>query len=254
MLNALNAFFPIRCNMAFCYVENLNSSKPSEGRVFVAVFYNHNGSPIYVECFKRPLQVLHRHPLVKFWEANYGEHIRVRIVGSIYETWGLKAVRGLKSELIKYGAYFVDEEWFKVRDGLTDEVLKSSVSEVKQRAVFNRWVVKMKVKTFTPVFKVKQRVTVEQLNNYVDRVKDSLTTIEINFLNKLVDSFNVKTQMFNMVFSPQVLGKNITQERVKKIIINTAWLIKPVHSFRAQYSNEYVLAKNALKQLALMKR
>jgi hypothetical protein len=254
MLNVLNVFFPIKFSMAFCYVENLNSSKPSEGRVFVAVFYNQHGSPIHVECLKRPLQVLHRHPLVKFWEASQGEPMRVRIVGSIYETWVVKAVRGLKSELVKYGAHFVDEEWFKVRDGFTDEVLKSGVSEVKQRAALNRWVAKMKVKTFTPVVMIKQRVTVEQLEGYVDRVKDGLTTGELNFVRKLVDSFDIRTQKFHIVYSPQVLGVRMSPEQVKKMLMKTGWFVKQTHPFRAQYSNEYVLTKHALRQISLLKK
>lgn len=254
MWKTLNAFFPIKFSMAFCYVENLNSSKPSEGRVFVVVFYNSNGSPIHVECFKRPLQVLHRHPVVKFWEADMGAPMRVRVVGSLYETWVDKAVRGLKAELVKSGAHFIPDGWVSRREKFSMDVVNSKVSDVNQRAAVNRWVLKNKVKTFTPANSIKQRVTVAQLNNYVDRVKDGLTTGELNFVKNLVGCFNVKTQKFHVVYSPQVFGKKMPPEQVKKLVIKTGWLIKQVHPFRAQYSNDYVLTKNALKQVSLLKK
>lgn len=237
--------------MGYCFVENVNASKASEGRVFVVMFVNKYGAPVYVDIVSKPYVSLSRHRFTKLWNNLYHEPARAVILGSVYETWGRKAVRELVEGLTVGGGKIqpvdVTVEAYDVKAGLY------RMDKVKIQTIVNRWREVNKVKT-PPVKKFVPHtptVTRETLMKVLQPLKDNMSVEEYNLIVRIINAYNPLQKKANIVFMPKD-GEKLTVQRFKQLMPKIRWFFVLQGEYKPYYNNVFTVSKPVQRKASML--
>lgn len=235
--------------MGYYYVENLYSSKPSPGRVFVSMFVNRNGAPMLVDFSEKPYMKYVKHGFVKFWNEKYGEPARIVVLGTVYKTWGRKAVRVLNEMFIRGGLKiiaggFSEQKW-------DEKTALYRVDAAKLHTMLNIWGKKLEVKktqTVTVKPQPVEGVTKTVLKKHVETLKDSMAVEELNLLLRIVDTYDERTGFMDVVFMPTKPSQPHPRA-VKTLLPKTRWCVVLKGDFKPHTVNRFMLNRGVKRKL-----
>jgi len=241
--------------MGYYFVEG-KLVKPSTGRVFVFMFTNFNKTPIRVFYSTNPHMFLSRNMLIKQWNKQHNHPAHIVVLGTVLEKNSHKAVTSL-NELLKLNHVEMLSTTHKnVKQTIAElndkKLLFQRIDKTRLRGILNKWAVENNVKnpygmltnnnvnSKTKVSNVAGKLTKKQLTEHVHSIADGLTTIQLNVLLKIVDSFNERTQTSTVVFMPTgafttISGKT-SHEMMRKTLNQLKYVFTLTHKY-APYTN-----------------
>ena len=237
--------------MGYCFLENVNASKASDGRVFVVMFVNKNGAPVYVDIVLKPYVSLSRHRFTKIWNNFYDEPSHVVMLGSVYETWARKAVRELTEMLTLAGGKIqpknVTVDSYDVKAGLC------RMEPTKKQSVLNRWRSINKIKT-PPVKKNTPHIptiTRETLMQVLEPLAENMSVEEFSLIKQIIKTYDPLQKTANIVFMPHV-SKGLTPQQIKKLIPKIRWFFVLKGEYKTYYNNVFTVAKPVQRKASML--
>lgn len=236
--------------MGYCFIENANASKPSDGRVFVVMFINKNGAPVYVDTVSKPFVVLSRHRFTKLWNTFYGEPAHVMLLGTVYETWARKAVRELTEMLTFAGGKIQDKditlETYDFKAGLY------RMEKTKIQTIVNRWRDINKVKT--PIVKKisphRPTVTRETLMKVLQPLAENMSLEEFSLIKRIIDSYDPLQKTADIVFMSKDEEK-FSSLKVKHLIPKIRWFFVLQGEYKTYYNNVFTVSRPVQRKASM---